>query len=57
LTYRLEDQADTRISRIVDLPNAREIIQEQDITNVYESHWFEESADFQDEWLTEPTPQ
>jgi predicted ATPase len=45
LTYRLEGQADTRIRRIVDLPNDRHIIQEQDIANVYETRWFEDSAD------------
>jgi predicted ATPase len=46
LTYRLEDHVETRLHRLLDLPHAREVIQQQDIAHLYESHWFEDSAAF-----------
>jgi predicted ATPase len=46
LTYRLADTQDTRITRIMDLPNARHLIEKQDIASLYESGWLEDAADF-----------
>ena len=46
LTYRLEDQPDTRMKRMLDIPEARDVIQEDDIAHLYESGWFENTVAF-----------
>lgn len=46
LTYRLEEQPDARIKPILDLPDARRLIEDGDISRLHRSAWFEEAADF-----------
>jgi predicted ATPase len=46
LTYRLEDRPDAQIKRILDIPEARRIIEEQDIARLHESGWLEDAVEF-----------
>jgi predicted ATPase len=46
LTYRLESHADAQIKRILDIPEARRIIEQHDIAKLYESGWLENSVAF-----------
>lgn len=46
LTYRLPANPDTRIIRILDLPDAQRLIESQDIGRLHETGWFEDAADF-----------
>lgn len=46
LTYRLEGEPDAHIQRIVDIPNAREIFKEEDLSRLYERGWLENSVHF-----------
>lgn len=46
MTYRLEGQADAHIQRIVDIPGAKEIFQEEDLSRLYERGWLENSVHF-----------
>jgi predicted ATPase len=46
LTYRLQEAPDTRIIRILDLPDAQRLIESQDIGRLHETGWFENAADF-----------
>jgi predicted ATPase len=46
LTYRLETQADTRIKRILDLPDAPRLVREQDIATLHSSGWLENTVAF-----------
>lgn len=55
LTYRLDDQPDTRIKKLFDLPNARSLIESQDIGRLHESGWLEDAAACMDEEATEST--
>jgi predicted ATPase len=53
LAYRLEGHANAQIKRILDIPEARRILEEQDIARLYESGWLENSvAFFEDEEIT-----
>lgn len=54
LLYRLEDQPDAHIKRIVDIPDARRLIEKQSVMRLYESGWFEDAVFFMDD--EEPTP-
>ena len=48
LTYRLEGQPDTQMKRILDIPEARDVIAEQDIARLHESGWLENAVAFMD---------
>lgn len=45
-TYRLQGEPDTHIKRILDIPEARRIIEEQDIALLHESGWLEDAVEF-----------
>jgi predicted ATPase len=49
LLYRLEDRPDAAIKRIVDIPDARRLIETQGIGRLHESNWFEDALFFMDE--------
>lgn len=53
LTYRLPETPEGRIQRIVDIPEARRLIAEQDIAHLHESGWFEDAMFFDSEEATE----
>jgi len=46
LTYRLSDRPDAQIKRIVDIPEARRVIHEQDLARLHESGWLEDAVNF-----------
>ncbi len=46
LTYRLSDKPDAQIKRIVDIPEARRVIHEQDLARLHESGWLEDAVNF-----------
>lgn len=46
LTYRLENQPDARIIRILDIPDANRVIKEQNLGHLHESAWLEMSWNF-----------
>jgi len=52
LTYRLPDRADAKIKRIVDIPDAKRLIQEQDLARLHESGWLEDSVYFLEDGKT-----
>lgn len=53
LTYRLPETPEGRIQRIVDIPEARRLIEEQDIALLHESGWFEDAVFLDSEEVTE----
>ncbi|NEP41282.1 MAG: ATP-binding protein, partial [Okeania sp. SIO2H7] len=42
LTYRLPDRIDGGIKRIMDIPDARRVIEEQDLARLHEAGWLED---------------
>ena len=54
LTYRLPDQPDAKIKRILDIPDAQRVIQKQNIAHLHESGWLEDVVDFLEEEETSP---
>jgi len=46
LTYRLEGKPDARIKRILDIPEARRVIEQQDLTRLHASGWLEDAVAF-----------
>jgi predicted ATPase len=46
LVYRLENTADARIVRVLDLPDARRVLQEQDLARLHAAGWLEDAAAF-----------
>jgi predicted ATPase len=46
LIYRLPDRQDAHIKRILDIPEAQRVIQEQDLANLHESGWLEDMVYF-----------
>ncbi len=46
LIYRLENHADARIKRVVDLPNAKEILESSNLSSLLASGWMENMAEF-----------
>jgi predicted ATPase len=46
LTYRLPGTSDARIKRILDIPEARRVIQEQDLARLHASGWLEDAVAF-----------
>ncbi|MBK1987750.1 AAA family ATPase [Sphaerospermopsis aphanizomenoides BCCUSP55] len=54
LTYRLADRPDAKIKRILDIPEAKRVIQEQDLARLHESGWLEDAVEFlEDEEIVE----
>ena len=41
LTYRLEESAESRIIKILDIPTAKTVLEENDLAELHESAWFE----------------
>lgn len=53
LCYRLANQPDTRIKKLLDLPHARRLVETQDVGRLHESGWLEHAAEFmEDEAMT-----
>jgi predicted ATPase len=46
LVYRLEEQPDARIKRIVDIPEARRVLAEQDLARLHSTGWLEDAVAF-----------
>jgi len=46
LIYRLEGQPDARIRRIVDIPEARRVLETQDLAQLHSSGWLEDAVAF-----------
>lgn len=55
LVYRLSDQPDSRIKRLLEIPNATRVIKEQPISLLHASNWFEDMLDFAEDAEGEPT--
>ncbi len=49
LVYRLPDQPDAHLARIVELPAAREVIARQDVGRLFESGWLEDAVAFRED--------
>lgn len=53
-TYRLPNRLDARIQRILDIPEARQVMEKQDIARLHDSGWLEDVMYFlEDEEITE----
>lgn len=46
--YRSPESPAARIVRLLDLPDARRLVQEQDVANLFESGWLEDAIAFQE---------
>jgi predicted ATPase len=46
LTYRLEEEPNARIKRILDIPEAERVIKEQDLSRLHASGWFEDMVSY-----------
>ncbi|HBB31468.1 MAG TPA: ATPase [Cyanobacteria bacterium UBA8803] len=46
LTYRLENKPDAQIKRIMDIPQVRQVIAEEDLARLHESGWLEDAVEF-----------
>lgn len=46
LVYRLEDSATARIVRVLDLPDARRVLEDQDLARLHAAGWLEDAAAF-----------
>ncbi|NER33129.1 MAG: AAA family ATPase [Oscillatoria sp. SIO1A7] len=46
LIYRLEERSESRIIRILDIPTAKTVFEENDLAELYESAWFENVMEF-----------
>ena len=46
LVYRLEDQPDARIRRILEIPEAQRVLREQDLARLHASGWLEDAVAF-----------
>lgn len=56
LTYRLPNRPDAKIQRILDIPEAKRVIETQDLARLHESGWLEDAVEFmadEDEEMTE----
>jgi predicted ATPase len=49
LVYRFPDRPEGHVKRILDIPEARKVIEEQDVARLYESGWLEDAVAFTDE--------
>jgi predicted ATPase len=53
-TYRLPDRVDAGIKRILDIPEARQVLEKQDIARLHDSGWLEDAMYFlEDEEIAE----
>jgi hypothetical protein len=53
-TYRLPDRLDAGIKRILDIPEARQVLEKQDIARLHDSGWLEDAMYFlEDEEIAE----
>jgi predicted ATPase len=53
-TYRLPDRVDAGIQRILDIPEARQVLEQQDIARLHDSGWLEDMMYFlEDEEIAE----
>jgi AAA15 family ATPase/GTPase len=46
LTYRLEGRPDAKIKRILDIPEARRVLEHEDLSHLHESGWLENAMAF-----------
>ena len=46
LTYRLENRPDAKIIRILDIPNAKQVLEKQSLAHLHESAWLENVMEF-----------
>ena len=46
LVYRLEERPDAQIKRILDIPDARHILQEHDLASLHAMGWLEDTVSF-----------
>jgi predicted ATPase len=46
LTYRLPNHPDAKIQRILDIPDARRLIEKEDLARLHESGWLEDAMAF-----------
>jgi len=49
LTYRFPDRLDAKIKRLLDIPDAQGLIEEQDLARLHESGWLEDAVYFLEE--------
>ena len=54
IVYRLPDQPDAKIKRILDVPEARRVIKEQSVSLLHASSWFEDVLNFTEDEETRP---
>ena len=46
LTYRLENRPDAKIIRVLDIPNAKQVLEQQSLAHLHESAWLENVMEF-----------
>ena len=46
LVYRLENQPDAKIRAILEIPEAKRVLQEQDLARLHSSGWLEDAVAF-----------
>jgi predicted ATPase len=46
LVYRLEGSSEARIRRILDIPEAKQVLEEQNLSRLHESGWLEDAVSF-----------
>lgn len=46
LVYRLDDSANSQIVRVLDLPDARRVLEDQDLARLHAAGWLEDAAAF-----------
>jgi predicted ATPase len=56
LCYRLENQPDTRIKKLLALPNARHLVETQDVGRLHESGWLEDAVEFMEDTASATQP-
>ena len=54
IVYRLPDQPDAKIKRILDVPEARRVIKEQSVSLLHASSWFEDVLNLTEDEETRP---
>lgn len=57
LVYRSAEIPEARIIRLLDLPEARRVVREQDVARLLESGWLEDAVAFRDAQTQEPEKQ
>ena len=54
IVYRLPGRPDAQIKRIVDIPEAKRVIEEQGVSLLHASSWFEDALDLTEDEASEP---